>query len=584
MRRQLIAVGLAVATLLLFALITATLAAPDAIWLLQVGENEPNNSFDEAATVPVPGYVTGEVTRSLAYADSDYFLINTEIGREYRIRLNIWTTGTLKLQASTFNSSREYIDTSSSSSSYTSLSWTANYTSHYILLESLDPNTTTFQIANYQMNIDEFAATPTPTNTPMPGYDDYEPNNDKDHAYVLPIATAASATDCNFYPAPDEDWFAFYVKSGRHYRASTGNLIGVDTYLEVYEEDGDKIGSDNDGGGGFASKFEWKASYNGYYYIKVTNLVTSDSDDTYDLTISEIGEPATSTPTPVPGPVSGLDDCEDNTTFDRACVIAANQSRTFNFVSPHSGPDNDYFKIWVKPGLIFDCRTSDLSPGVDPNMILYDHNRNPIGGNDDVTPGDYNCAFSYYATYEGWLYLLVGTGDRTPSDLSNSNYTLVCNTRLPGEATPTPGPGETSTPRPTDTPQPGATPTASPTATPLPGLTVRALTTPTPVPVETPVPRFIPVRLLVYYDSNDDRQPGAGEGVSGISAQAYEAVTNQLLAQGFTDAQGYLEFTVAAQGPVRVSVPFFGFSQLIAGEGASVYLRIPPQTSLGGTP
>jgi hypothetical protein len=26
-----------------------------------------------------------------------------------------------------------------------------------------------------------------------------------------------------------------------------------------------------------------------------------------------------------------------------------------------------------------------------------------------------------------------------------------------------------------------------------------------------------------------------------------------------------------------VSVPFFGFSQLVAGEGASIYLRIPPQ-------
>jgi hypothetical protein len=90
--------------------------------------------------------------------------------------------------------------------------------------------------------------------------------------------------------------------------------------------------------------------------------------------------------------------------------------------------------------------------------------------------------------------------------------------------------------------------------------------------------------VLVYYDANDDRQPGAGEGIAGISAQAYEVVTNQLLAQGFTDEQGNLEFTVAAQGPVRVSVPFFGFSQLVAGEGASIYLRIPAQSLLGGAP
>jgi hypothetical protein len=113
---------------------------------------------------------------------------------------------------------------------------------------------------------------------------------------------------------------------------------------------------------------------------------------------------------------------------------------------------------------------------------------------------------------------------------------------------------------------------------------VRALTTPTPVPGTTPVPQFIPVRLLVYYDGNEDSQPGAGEGIGGISVQAYGAITNQLLAQGFTDDQGNLEFTVSAQGPVRVSVPFFGFSQLVAADGASVFLRIPPRTFLGGAP
>jgi hypothetical protein len=162
---------------------------------------------------------------------------------------------------------------------------------------------------------------------------------------------------------------------------------------------------------------------------------------------------------------------------------------------------------------------------------------------------------------------------------------------LPGQPTATSRP-VTSTPRPT-TPggtSPSATPTATPTpagpptATPLPGLTVRPLTTPTPVPVATPAPRFIPIRLLIYHDANDDRQPGAGEGIAGISAQAYEVATNQLLAQGFTDEQGNLEFTVAAQGPVRVSVPYFGFSQLVSGEGTSIYLRVPPQPLSGGTP
>ncbi len=434
-----------------------------------------------------------------------------------------------------------------------------------------------------------------PTLVPTPqGQDSYEPNNTRGTAYVFPVVTTASANDANFVPSDtDQDWFAFYVKSGRNYRASTSGLSGVDTYLEVFNEDGNRVTYDNDGGGGFASSADWRASYDGYYYIRVTNEVdTSTGSDTYDLTIAQISVSATATPQPATANPNA-DRCDKtelgNYDFDNACVISADVSEDFNFVPPpYGGVDNDFFKIWVKPGLLFECGTSDLSAGVDPNMILYDNNRNTIGGNDDVEPGNFNCYLAYYATYEGWLYVLVGTGDRTPPDLSNSDYTLRSDMQVPGQATATRSPTQ-----PTSTPSSGAIATSTPqgvpsvptfTPTPYPGLTVRPLTTPTPVPVVTPAPRFIPISLLVYYDGNDDRRPGAGEGIAGISAQFYEVATNQLLTQGYTDERGNLETSVRAQGPVRVSVPFFGFSQLVAGEGASIYLRIPPKPLSGETP
>ncbi|MCJ7738332.1 MAG: hypothetical protein MUQ10_13640, partial [Anaerolineae bacterium] len=355
-------------------------------------------------------------------------------------------------------------------------------------------------------------------------------------------------------------------------------LTGVDTYLEVFTSSSSRIGGDNDGGGGFASLLEWQASYDGYYYVRVTNQVSSDQYDTYDLSVAEISGSGSATPTAVPAPIAGIDGCEDNSSFDDACIIASNQSRVFNLISPFGyGPDNDYYRLWVKPGLLFECRTSDLSPGVDPNMIVYDRNRNALGGNDDVSPGDYNSAFSYLANYEGWLYLLIGTGDRTPSDVNNSSYTLRCDASAPGGATATSVSGDVSPPIPTAV----STPLPNVTAASVPALTVRTLTTPTPVMAETPVPRFIPISILVYYDANGDMQPGAGEGVSGISSYAYESVTNRLLAQGFTDDLGALNFTVAAQGTVRVDIPFFGFSQMVSGDGASIYVRVPPHSSLG---
>jgi hypothetical protein len=584
MKRQLIAIGLAAFAVLVFASISATLAAPGSAPLLQAVEGEPNDTFDDANSVPVKGYVTGQITRSVSAADIDYFVVNTQIGLEYRARLSIWTAGPLKLQMNLYNGDRAYRDTSSSSSSYATMSWTAYQDTHYLQIEALNPNTTTFQTANYQLNIDEVAATPTATHTPMPGKDDYEDNNDMSSAYTLPIAASASATDANFYPLPDEDWYKFYVKDDRTYRATTSNLIGVDTYLEVFHRNGDRVAKNNDGGDGFASEVEWEASYSDdYYYIRVTNLgPDSETDDTYDLTVSEITEP-TSTPKPTtagPTPIPGADRFEPNWDFDHAATVATDVTYQANFIPWTGGwEDNDFYKIWIKPGLHFTCETSELAPGVDTNLIVYDGNQNAIGGNDDVELGDYSSRLSYFSTYEGWLYILIGHGGRLPaSELEDSNYKFRCDMDVPGQATATPIPQATT---PAGTPPPGP-PTATPSI-PEP-LTVRALTTPTPVAATTPAPRFIPVSLLIYHDANDDNMPGAGEGIAGISAHAYDVATNQLLAQGFTDEQGHLEFTVSAQGPVRVSVPFFGFSQLAAGEGASIYLRVPPQPLSGGEP
>jgi len=422
--------------------------------------------------------------------------------------------------------------------------------------------------------------------TPTPDSDSYEPNNSRTVPYTLPVGTSASVTDANFVPSsggptPDVDWYAFYVQSGRRYRASTSNLDNVDTYVEVYTRDGNKIAEDNNSGGGFASKVEWQGAYDGYYYVLVTNRIATTGS--YDLTIEEPATPTpgpTSTPQPGATAIPGLDQFEPNYDFDHATTLATGVTYSANFIPwGGGGEDNDFYKLWVKPGLHFICETLELAPGVDTNMIVYDGNKNGIGGNDDVTLGDYRSRFAYFSTYEGWLYVLVGHGGRLPaSELQNSAYKIRCELQVPGQATATSTPEPGGAPAPTSTPEPSATPV------PPEELTVRTLTTPTPVPATTPAPRFIPISLLVYYDAKDDHQPGAGEGVAGISAQAYEVATNQLLAQGFTDEQGNLEFTVAAQGPVRVSVPFFGFSQLVTGEGASIYLRVPPQPLPAGGP
>jgi len=594
MKRQLIVLGLAAFAVLAFASISATVAAPGNTLLLQsTGENEPNDYFSQANLVSIPGYINGVVSNTDTL---DYFVMNNQVGPQYQASFAVLENmGDVQLIMRLYDANRDLIKTSSASSSNASVSWTSYAASHYIRIEALLPNTTTQRIARYRVDIDEFSATPTPTNTPSPTpWDKYEPNDTASEAAAKPeLMPPVTVEDLNFYPysgraGQDQDWFAVRVKTGRWYEATTGDLRNVDTYMEIHDQNDIALASNDDYGDGYASQIKWQASYDGNYYIKITNgSGYSGSDDTYSLTVEELGATATptqgptSTPQPTATGIPGLDQYEPNYDFDHATTIATGITYDANFIPwGGGGEDNDFYKLWVKPGLHFTCETLELAPGVDTNMIVYDGNRSGIGGNDDVTLGDYRSRFAYFSTYVGWLYVLVGHGGRLPaSELKNSSYKLRCELGVPGQAT------ATSTPEPGGAPETPSTEEPEPaTATPaLPAeLTVRALTTPTPAPATTPVPRFIPISLLVYYDAVDDQQPGAGEGIAGISAQAYEVATNQLLAQGFTDAQGSLEFTVTAQGLVRVSVPFFGFSQLVAGKSATIYLRVPPQALPGG--
>jgi hypothetical protein len=600
MKRMLILIGLVAAALLALALISAALAAPNRGPSLQAAqESEPNDSLAEADTVDAPGSIRGSAWNSVT--DTDYFVMNTEQGRDYEAKLTIDSPKELKLEMILYDGNGDTLDSSPSSSSETSLStWTAYTTTYYIQVAAI-VLTETYQTASYRLQINRIAVEPTltpsptpkPTNTPTPisASDSYEPNNSFEQAKTLPVQVPITLLDLTFHVPDDEDWFRFWAKDNKWYQVTTSDLSLVDTYLKIYDDERNQKTKNDDSGDGFASAVQWEAKYDGYYYIFVENKAKS-STGSYDLTLVESDGPApTASPTPGPGADPKVDDCEDNLDFERACILSLGEAQTFNLVPPWGeGPDNDFYKVWIKSGLHFRCATSNLSPGVDPNMIVFTGPSwdQAIGGNDDIEKGNYNSAFNYYATYDGWLYVLIGTGDRTPPDIYDSDYTLLCEkstepfsvTRAPS---PTPTPEATS--RATATPTP--TTAGSPVATPTPetqGLTVRPLTTPTPVVPTTPAPRFVPVRLLVYYDGNGDGLPGAGEGIAGISAQAYEVASNELLAQDFTDEQGNLEFTVSAQGPVRISIPFLGFSHLVSGAEASIQVRVPPHSLPGGTP
>jgi len=137
--------------------------------------------------------------------------------------------------------------------------------------------------------------------------------------------------------------------------------------------------------------------------------------------------------------------------------------------------------------------------------------------------------------------------------------------------------------------QNGAEPTAIPTGTPFvptftaspaPVQKIQVLVAPPTVqPTITPAPMQITsVSLTVAYDLNGNKAAEPGEGVRDLPVQLVRADTNQVVATGLTDFQGYLRLEAAGTAPLRLVVPYFNRFWDIAprSTGTRITLILPP--------
>lgn len=444
--------------------------------------------------------------------------------------------------------------------------------------------------------------TPTPTATATRDTtiyaDQYEPNNTFQSATEI---TAGGSDMCNntLWPVGDIDYYRFFGKAGSTYTILTKNLIvGVDTYIQGYDTIGNVIASNDDYTATTRdSKITVFVGVSGYYYVSIINLDPSDpADKTYCVEV----EPLASTATPAPQATIQPDTCEPNGSFETACLIEVGLTYGFDFVPPIApGPDNDFFRIWIKPGILYTCETSNLSGVNDTNMILYDRNRAGLGGNDDKAVNDFGSEVTYFSTYTGWLYILVGPYAVPEYDQSDLyTYDLACTsvaatptvaptaTRTPvpggGNFFPTPLPPPTSTPPPTPTTTFGEVPPIPASPTPRPVVVIRPLPTPTPASAVAPI---LDLTVTLYYDLNGNFAPELNEGITDVSVALYNSATGELLAFGYTNDAGMVRFgPLTVNGPVRVSVPFLNFSQTLAANITAIQLRVAPQQLPGLIP
>jgi hypothetical protein len=232
----------------------------------------------------------------------------------------------------------------------------------------------------------------------------------------------------------------------------------------------------------------------------------------------------------------------------------------------------------------YTCQTADLGPGVDTNIIIYNQDRVGIGGNDDISPaerakGNFASRFSWLASYTGWAYLLVGEVDPPKvSEAGTRTYSVECDIGLPVTPTPTAtvalNPGFTVVPPTPLPPEPTMTPYPTPrTAQNLPVRPINNVNA-TPTPQPTATPRIVTLNVQIFNDIDKNGFLDPGEGISGVSVRLIDEQSGTPLAQSFTDADGRVNLSVENPGPVRLSVPLFGYSLLVNDTSLTVRIAV----------
>ena len=117
------------------------------------------------------------------------------------------------------------------------------------------------------------------------------------------------------------------------------------------------------------------------------------------------------------------------------------------------------------------------------------------------------------------------------------------------------------------TPQPTMTLTPSP----VPAQSIKLISAPpTLKPTNTPLaPHLVAASLVIGYDENGNHAIDPAEGVRGISVRMVRVGSNEVIASGFTNDEGYVRLETMSDTEVRLVVPYFGkYWDVLGGTGA----------------
>jgi len=401
-------------------------------------------------------------------------------------------------------------------------------------------------------------STPGPVVTATPGAggealapDHFEPNNEATAATPLGWQLAPELT----LVGDDVDFFTGYLKAGQILRLTTTVYGDLDTVVQLFWQGALIVENDDRTPADVGSQLFFTAPTDGWYTARVAKATVYDGR--YDLEAALVAPTATATllpsatpsptltPTPSATPLVPPDAAEPNNSPAAARPITPGVRGSYSL----DVGDLDYFTFIAKVGNRYTCETE--SEVVDTRLTVLGPAGEVLGVNDDRSLARVDSFLAWTTAVEQPVVVLVeGRGG------SFGAYALLCQATVP---TASAGPTSSAS-------LPGA-PSAALLPSPVQdvpapadlALTITGWITLTVQHVGQVQPQTTTatttIRLLVYYDANNDRQPGPGEGVANVSVLAVDAQGQQLV-RIFTNAQGEAIFNLNGDSLSRVMVPF----------------------------
>lgn len=375
-------------------------------------------------------------------------------------------------------------------------------------------------------------AVPQPTETAALPPDRFEANDTLAEAAVIGFGLE---TNLNL-SGGDVDTFTGYAKAGQAVQASTRVYDGLDTLIRLYWNGSLVAENDDRQPDDPGSSAAFTADADGWFIVQIFKATVYDG--VYDLELSLIIPTPTTPPAPTatlavsPTPRVAADAAEPNDNAAAAFGLAPGTAGQFTI---GVGGDVDFFRFLAKAGNHYSCRTTTST--VDTLLTVMTPDGTVIATNDDRSAGQIDSYVQWTAVSQQDTVIQVSALGGTTGD-----YELLCQSIVPAAAPP---------PAASSTPVTEAISRTHRSESSLIPLGVRPLLTVTP----TPAPP-IPIRLIVYYDINDNRQPDPGEGIPNVSVWAVDGQGRQLM-RIFTNAQGEAVFNAPVEGEIdRLVVPF----------------------------